>query len=104
MDAPVDEFIEIQVSTSKLPETRTFSLALTDQRDSGRTLQFPGEVSADRQTLTAKIPGDLLRPRNEEDARIFDFYVVVDFRWRSDNRKVLSVLTAEDLESDNSIE
>ena len=95
-----EEVVVIKVETSKLPEGRVFSVSLTDQRDSGRTLQFPCEVIQDRMTVTSRIPVDLLRPRNEEDARVFDVFVVVDNRWRSDNRKILSVLTDEDSSDD----
>jgi hypothetical protein len=94
-----DEAVEISVATSLLPESRGFLLTLTDQRDSGRTLQFPGDVSVDRRSVTARVPGDLLRPRDEEDARVFDVFLVVDGKWRSDNRRILSVLTDEDLAS-----
>ena len=95
-----DEVVVLTVETNKLPEGRVFSVSLTDQRDSGRTLQFPGEVHADRMSVISRIPVDLLRPRNEEDARVFDVFVVVESRWRSDNRKILSVLTDEDSSDD----
>jgi hypothetical protein len=99
-DEPRGEFFVSVETNMAIPcEGRSLSLTLTDQRDSGRTIVFPMEGSA---TLwRAKIDTLLLRPRNEEDAAVYDVYIVIDHNFRSMNRKTLSVVPddEEDIET-----
>ena len=82
----------------ELAHHKSLSLSLTDQRDTGRTFRFTTGPA-----LTAKIPCALLRPRSEDDAGIFDVHVVIDGRWRTSNRKVLSIITSLDQQSDDEL-
>lgn len=89
-------FVSLETNLAIPCEGRSVSLTLTDQRDAGRTLVFPMEGSVTN--WRAKIDTLLLRPRNEEDAAVYDVYIVIDHNFRSMNRKTLSVVPDDDLD------
>ena len=90
--------VNLELALSKIPENRTFKVSLTDQRDSSRTFCFPAELKDERKLAIVKVPFALLRPRSADDAGVFDVHGVIDGRWRTENRKVLTVLVAGDPE------
>jgi hypothetical protein len=95
-DQLVEVVVELQGGSSE-QEAGRLTLTLTDQRDAGRTLVFGLERSPDGLgRWQTSIEEKLLRPRNEEDATVYDVFVVVDHNFRSQNRKTMTVIPQED--------
>uniref|UniRef100_A0A0G4G347 Uncharacterized protein n=1 Tax=Chromera velia CCMP2878 TaxID=1169474 RepID=A0A0G4G347_9ALVE len=82
----------LEVRTHKgLPGSHSYSVGLTNQWDNGKVFATAAKLLSDRRGVECVIPGAMVRA-DDSNAGLYDVHLIVDGKFRSDNRRALSVL------------
>lgn len=71
-----------------------YTVTLTNQWDSGKTCFVGGQLLSDLSGVEFRLPPQMTR--SQQAAGLYDVHLVIDHRFRAENRRALTVLDAHD--------
>ncbi|EER02983.1 hypothetical protein Pmar_PMAR000511 [Perkinsus marinus ATCC 50983] len=95
--------VELRMSTSYLPEGHVYSVVFTSQWDSGQTFTADCAVNTDRMGVVLMAPSELLHTAWFQYGNdLYDVHLVIDRKYRSENRRALTVQSPSEIGSSSS--
>ncbi|KAF4674659.1 Serine/threonine-protein kinase ulk2 [Perkinsus chesapeaki] len=95
--------VELRLGTSYLPEGHAYSVVFTSQWDSGQMFTAECAVNSDRMGVVLMVPPQLLHAAWFQYGNdLYDVHLVVDRKYRSENRRALTVQSPSEIGSSTS--
>ncbi|KAF4674565.1 hypothetical protein FOL46_004575 [Perkinsus olseni] len=95
--------VELRLGTSYLPEGHVYSVVFTSQWDSGQMFTANCAVNADRMGVVLMVPSELLHAAWFQYGNdLYDVHLVIDRKYRSENRRALTVQSPSEIGSSSS--
>jgi hypothetical protein len=89
-----DSTQRVILKTTPLQEGHMYTVTLTNQWDSGKTCFVGGQLLSDLSGVEFRLPPQMTR--SQQAAGLYDVHLVIDHRFRAENRRALTVLDAHD--------
>merc|ERR1719247_1576587 len=91
---PFDSTQRVILKTTPLQEGHMYTVTLTNQWDSGKTCFVGGQLLSDLSGVEFRLPPQMAR--SQQAAGLYDVHLVIDHRYRAENRRALTVLDGHD--------
>jgi len=94
LGSPGEQPLQVQIDTSPLEQNRDYSVAFTHQW-SNMTYTSVATLLASQRGVQAIVPWQMLVASTQNTDGLYDVHLVVDGHFRSENRRALTVASAE---------
>jgi hypothetical protein len=91
---PHDSTQRVVLKTTPLQDGHMYTVTLTNQWDSGKACFVGGQLLPDLSGVEFRLPPQMAR--SPQASGLYDVHLVIDHRYRAENRRALTVLDAPD--------